>query len=251
MGSLSCRSVLTQLSPFHDGELPLDEEIAVAAHLRSCAACAAEARAIEGLGEALRATCRRGQLSWKEAVTLQATVVSRFRAERDETIASRIGRVLDDTQRLWAGLGAATVTALCILAFLTTLQLVSVDRKDSLAGILSAMASPGSNQNPVRLSVDERIRLPRLHPEGVMPAILVQPVAHDQEDLVVALATIITREGRLSGLEVLMPQDHNRRVVLEALPTVSLTRFEPASLAGSPVAVNMVWLLAHTTVRGS
>jgi hypothetical protein len=27
-------------------------------------------------------------------------------------------------------------------------------------------------------------------------------------------------------------------------------RFHPASRRGSPVAVNLVWLLTHTTVRG-
>jgi len=31
---------------------------------------------------------------------------------------------------------------------------------------------------------------------------------------------------------------------------VSRARFEPATRKGMPVAVNMVWLVAHTTVRG-
>ena len=31
---------------------------------------------------------------------------------------------------------------------------------------------------------------------------------------------------------------------------MSRARFEPATRKGLPVAVNMVWLVAHTTVRG-
>jgi hypothetical protein len=31
---------------------------------------------------------------------------------------------------------------------------------------------------------------------------------------------------------------------------VSKTRFEPVMKEGAPVAVNMVWFVAHTTVRG-
>ena len=35
------------------------------------------------------------------------------------------------------------------------------------------------------------------------------------------------------------------------LGAMSQARFEPARVAGLPVAVNMVWLVAHTTVRGT
>jgi hypothetical protein len=35
------------------------------------------------------------------------------------------------------------------------------------------------------------------------------------------------------------------------MDAVSRARFEPALFDGSPVAVNMIWLVAHTTVRAS
>jgi hypothetical protein len=35
------------------------------------------------------------------------------------------------------------------------------------------------------------------------------------------------------------------------LGAMSQARFEPARVAGLPIAVNMVWLVAHTTVRGT
>jgi hypothetical protein len=40
------------------------------------------------------------------------------------------------------------------------------------------------------------------------------------------------------------------RVVENLMDAISRARFEPAQKAGLPVAVNMVWLVAHTTVRG-
>lgn len=47
-----------------------------------------------------------------------------------------------------------------------------------------------------------------------------------------------------------MAGGHGEEVMLSLLDVAAAVRFEPASFAGVPVAVNMVWLLAHTTVRG-
>jgi hypothetical protein len=35
------------------------------------------------------------------------------------------------------------------------------------------------------------------------------------------------------------------------LGAMAQARFEPARVAGLPIAVNMVWLVTHTTVRGT
>jgi hypothetical protein len=47
------------------------------------------------------------------------------------------------------------------------------------------------------------------------------------------------------------PDAEAAKVVANLLDAVSHARFEPASVAGLPVAVNMVWMVAHTTVRGT
>ncbi|MBM3769696.1 MAG: hypothetical protein FJW27_00100 [Acidimicrobiia bacterium] len=47
------------------------------------------------------------------------------------------------------------------------------------------------------------------------------------------------------------PDAEEARGVANLLDAVSRARFEPASVAGLPVAVNMVWMVAHTTVRGT
>jgi hypothetical protein len=69
-----------------------------------------------------------------------------------------------------------------------------------------------------------------------------------KEDVVLPLSVIITREGRVLDVSVL-GDDHGRDFsnVLDAL---SRTRLQPAQAGGAPVAVSLVWLLAHTTVRG-
>jgi len=40
------------------------------------------------------------------------------------------------------------------------------------------------------------------------------------------------------------------RAVQTMIGAMSQARFEPARVAGLPIAVNMVWLMTHTTVRG-
>ena len=68
-------------------------------------------------------------------------------------------------------------------------------------------------------------------------------------DLVLPLSAIVTREGRVSGLE-LLSNDHDRREVGDWSTRISRGRLEPAQSAAIPVAVNLVWLVAHTTVKG-
>ncbi len=88
-----------------------------------------------------------------------------------------------------------------------------------------------------------------------MPAMLVSrrpgdSGGYEAREQDVALAAVVTREGTIAGLEVLLADGHDAEVMLSLLDVAAAVRFEPASFAGSPVAVNMVWLFAHTTVRG-
>ena len=63
------------------------------------------------------------------------------------------------------------------------------------------------------------------------------------------LSAVVTREGRVSGLE-LLSNDHDLQEVNDLVTALSRGRLEPAQSDGSPVAVNLVWLVAHTTVKG-
>jgi len=129
---------------------------------------------------------------------------------------------------------------------LSMLHFASPERQDSLAAVIAVMAAPsGSDLNPARL--DGRIQAPSVPENGLVYATLERSVMDG--DLVVPLSAIVTREGRVSGLELLNKWQDGREVttIVEAL---SRGRLEPAQFGGSPVAVNLVWLVAHTTVKG-
>jgi hypothetical protein len=80
------------------------------------------------------------------------------------------------------------------------------------------------------------------------------------EEAVFALAAIVTREGRISDYELLHTvREGSRRgkaasssdEVNAMLDTVMQSRFAPAQTPEGAVAVNVVWLLARTTVKAS
>jgi hypothetical protein len=151
---------------------------------------------------------------------------------------------------VYAGLGAAAATVMCVLSMVGMMRFASKERPDSLAAIVSILANPGSNANPV--AIDARVQMPR-----ALDGALVDP-ASAQEDAVFALAAVVTREGTLANgtiadLQTLRrsgPDGVAQAKAIEALMNaMSRARFEPAQMAGLPVAVNMVWLVAHTTVR--
>ena len=112
--------------------------------------------------------------------------------------------------------------------------------------MIAVMAAPsGSDLNPARL--DGRIQAPSVPENGVVYATLERSILDG--DLVVPLSAIVTREGRVSGLELLNKMQ-DRREVTDIVEALSRGRLEPAQFGGSPVAVNLVWLVAHTTVKG-
>jgi hypothetical protein len=75
------------------------------------------------------------------------------------------------------------------------------------------------------------------------------------DEAVATLAAVITREGTVSNVE-LLALDEGRlpsgdaAELLSTLDMAATARFEPAHNGTHPVAVNMVWLLTRTTVRG-
>lgn len=247
MDRLICAEARRHLAEFYDRELVLDEQIAVEAHLTRCASCAGAAGELRSIGDALRSGAAGAPLSRDEVAGLEATVVGRITAERDHSVAARVGRMFEDMHLVWAALAATAATTVCMLLMVGLTSFAPAERADSLSGIMAALASPGSNANPVR--PDGHVRLPRVAPDAIMPTILVDEVPSDEE-LVFALAAVVTREGRVVGLEVLLANEDDRRVVTGLLHAASAARFEPARFAGAPVAVNMIWVVTHTTVRG-
>jgi anti-sigma factor RsiW len=244
MTLLSCAAVRRRLAAFYDRELPVQELIAVEHHMAQCPPCARELRVLRSVGDALRiASAPAPPDDW---TGLQPSVISRMRAEAHESWAARAQRLFEDMHLVWIGLASTAATFICGAIVLSMLHFASPERHDSLAGVIAVMAAPlGSDLNPARL--DTGIRVPSVPGDGLMEATLTHAVSDD--DLVLPLSVIVTREGRVSGVSVLS-NDHDQREVTSILDAISRARLEPAQFGGSPVAVNLVWLLAHTTVKG-
>ena len=243
MTLLTCAAVRRRLQAFYDREMAVGELISVEGHLHDCPPCARDLRDIQDIGDALRlATAPPPSDDW---TGLRSSVVSRMRAEAHESWPARTGRAFDDLHLLWIGLASTVATIVCGGAVLSMLHFASPERQDSLAAVIAVMAAPsGSDLNPARL--DGRIRVPSVPENGIVYATLESSTM--EGDLVLPLSAIVTREGRVSGLE-LLNKGQDLREVMDFVDALSRGRLEPAQFGGSPVAVNLVWLVAHTTVR--
>ena len=62
-----------------------------------------------------------------------------------------------------------------------------------------------------------------------------------------AMSAVITREGKISGVEVL-GDGRDRRQVAQLVNEISRGRHEPARYGTDPIAVNLVWWVEHMTV---
>lgn len=243
-----CHTVREQLEAFHDGELPGEELLRVRSHLDECVGCACELADLVRLRHVLRdvPALTRGQGQdapggWTGAVLEQV------RVERALSWHTWLLNVFDDMHLVWPALGATCAVLVCLLASAEVMQATNEQRPDSLAGIIDYLASPGSNGNPARL--DSFTMVPRRQASTED-----WPIA--SEDAVLALSAVVTREGRIQNIEMLAAEQARAlkvrpEVVLAMIDAASRAQFEPARAGGAPIAVSMVWLLAHTTVVGS
>jgi Putative zinc-finger len=245
MRHMVCGSVNRVLEAYHDGELPVEQQIVVETHLAECYLCAAEAKSLRELRDALRATAdvTSSELVDASLHSITAEVISRVKAERHESLPARIGRMFEDLHLVWAGVAATTATVTCAAIVAGVLYFAPAERGDSLAGVISALAAPGSDRNPMML--DNRINLPRFELQPTMPTM--PEVKGASPDVALMVSGVVTQDGRIvfpSLLSSPYSTADDQRLIL----AVSGARFEPATREGAPVAVNFVWLLERTTV---
>jgi len=252
MHAMSCDDVQSQLEEFHDDELSIEQRVALQGHLRDCVTCSLAAAELEELRDSLReATFYVPGRGAPGVEQLSQQVVSRLRAEEALSFTSEMRARFQDMHLVWAALGATAATLICLIGSLSVLYAANQERPDSLAGLISFLANPGSNENPMRL--DTRMLAPRSRPD-LDPFMPLPPMPVD--DAVLALSAVVTREGRVRNLE-LLDQERARGmkvrpdVLLAMLEAAAQVEFEPAKgSSGDPVAVSMVWVLANTTVKG-
>jgi hypothetical protein len=243
MTLLTCAAVRRRLPAFYDRELPISDQIAVESHVSGCPPCSSELNLLREVGAALRLAAPPGPAD--DWTGLQSGVIGRMRAEAHESWTARVSRTFDDMHLVWIGLASAAAAIVCGVIALSAIHFASPEREDSLAAMIAVISAPsGSDLNPVRN--DLFLQVPTVPERGAIEVMLAQPITHDE--LVLALNAVVTQDGRVSGVSVLNTEPHQRDFS-PILNVLSHARLEPGRLGASPVAVNLVWLLAHTTVK--
>lgn len=250
---LGCDAAREMLQPFVDLELAMAEQVELEAHLRWCETCAARVQDLRLIGAALRvggaAPPVHAEDTWAMA-SIQSEVLTRIRTERDQSLPVRFREVFADMHFFWPALGATAALVGCLFAVTSVNRVVRAELPYSMADRITTLANPGSDRNPLQL--DMLMLAPRPLTEG--PPL--ESMA--EEEAVFALAAIVTREGRISDYELLHAVRGSRGQATSSqdevnalLSAVKKSRFAPAQTPEGVVAVNVVWLLARTTVRAS
>lgn len=247
MKQLTCAQGLRRLSAFHDRELSIEEQIAVEGHLHDCRECEAEAACLEQLGDVLRSQAAGlAQACFDDLDGLETGVISRMKAEREESLPSRFGRLFEDLHFVYAGLGAAGATLACLLIMFGMMRFGAHARPDSLAALVEVLAAPASD-GAAALSGD-----------GGMTLLNGQPGTVDdgqRSDAVFALSAVVTHQGRIRSLDVLhrggtRSNPQAREEILNLMDSIMETQFQPGlSADGQPVYAATLWRM-HVTVRG-
>ncbi len=244
MTGLTCTAVRRRLAEFHDGELPVQNRIAIQGHLNACDTCLDELRGYEHVAAALRLAAAPGPAD--DWTGLRPGVIGRMRAEANEAWLARMGRMFDDMHLVWIGLASTAATFLCGTIVLGMLHYASPEREDSLRALITVMAAPsGSNLNPASMG-GLMIQAPSVPEDGIVRSSLERSGA--QGELMLAFAAVITREGNISGLEAL-GEGRDRLQVAQLVNEISRGRLEPARYGTDPIAVNLVWVVEHLTVK--
>jgi hypothetical protein len=242
MKPLSCVATRRRLSAFHDGELPVADQVAVDGHVRRCPACSEELAAVGRVGDVLRASSAAAAVSHgADLDDLETDIMSRLSAEREESVSAQVSRACQDMRLGFAALGSTAATLVSMLLVIGIFYFAPrSERPDSLAGMMETLGAPA-------IGMDSRILSPRSSDSGALLEGLIS-----EEDEVFALAAVVTRNGRVANLEYLSDQssDSDRARATRLLDEIARARFEPARMDGAAVAVKTVLVLAHTTVRG-
>ena len=252
---LDCRAARELLGAFVDSELPVADQVAVESHLRWCDVCTKRVEHIQAVGVSLRVvSCAMRAPDRDRAVaSLSSDLLTRIRAEREQSLGSQLRGQFADMRLLWPAVGASLALVACLGVAAAVVSETMPERPDSLAGMIQLLANPGSDGNPLRLDEATTV-LPRALSGAALDEV-------PGDEAVFALSAVVTRDGRVENYEVLLSERasvrrHDAAVetgdVSSVVNAVKQSRFAPAQgIDGEPVAVNVVWVLARTTVKAS
>ena len=144
-----------RLEAFYDGELSIDERVAIQQHLGDCAACSAAAGELVDIGATLRDLAAVVTEEHRvEEFRMSADVIERLNVEEPFSIRAQVAEWFQDMHLVWAGLGASVATAICVIGSASVLHAANQERPNSMARVIAVLASPGSNDNPMRLNYE-------------------------------------------------------------------------------------------------
>jgi hypothetical protein len=243
MKGLLCAYVFRQLAAFHDGELSVEQQIAVESHLQECSRCAAEVQRLQSISDALRCQAAGlAQESFADIEGLRAGVISRMKAEREESLPSQIGRLFEDLHLVYAVLGAAGATLACLVVMFGMMHFGAQERPDSLAALVEVLAAPAASSNIVS--------------EGRLVTTIQPGALRDDgpgSDAVFALSSVVTDQGRLRTLDSgqvdsqSLSGEQAREQILNLMDTIIETQFQPNLIDGLPLSAT-AWRF-HVTVH--
>ena len=226
---LGCETAREMLEAFIDDELAMADQVAVESHLRWCRTCGARVEDMRLIGASLRVGALGPSHKPEEVRALsavQAGVLSRIGAERDQSFGVWVREAFADMRFFWPALGASAAVIACLCTAVGVLHAANGE-SDSMAGVMESTANAS------------RIRTGWVL-EGV-----------PEEEAVFALASIVTRGRRIADYKMLLLERASVRRrdgsaltadVAGLLDAVRQSRFSPSEESGRAVAVDMVWL---------
>jgi hypothetical protein len=237
-----CVDVREHLEAFYDGELPIERRVAIQNHLGECVTCNLAAQELITLGASIREfAAQLADRTAHEPMRMTSRVIERLRVEEQFSVRAQVIALFQDMHLVWAGLGATVATMICVIGSASVLHAANQQQPGSFANVISILASPGSNENPLRLNYE------MMAPQVVAAT----PLEMSAEDGEYALSAVVSREGRIQGIEVINPsRNGGHRAVNAMLHDAYRVQFAPAIARGDAVAVSMVWFVANTTVKG-
>jgi hypothetical protein len=267
---VGCEYAREHLDAFVDGELSVDEQVAVESHLRWCRTCGARVEDVQLIGDSIRLGSQAPGADDEEARTvshLQSSVLIRVRTEEALSFGTRFREMFTDMRLLWPALGATSAVTVGLALALSVLHSTTLERPESLATMIDTLSNPGGERNPLMPGNSARrdrlfdryvdsdraggISMPRAADDGALFGII------PEQDATFAVAAVVSREGRIANYELLNSERSGRQargnhaIDVEMLDAaLRQSRFAPAQTpVGRAVAVNMVWLIVMTTVQ--
>jgi hypothetical protein len=263
MGCLAAREML---EAFIDGELPTGDQVVLEGHLRWCATCRARVEDMQLIGASIRLRAAAHERDAADVratlATMQSDVLTRVRAERDQSFPVQFRGLFDDMRFMWPALGATAALLACLFSSMVVYRATRGGDPESMANAIDTLAKAAAERRPMLqlqplssyypVQLDDSILAPRVLDAG--PALY----AIGEDEAVFAVSAVVTREGRVAAYELLpsgraartrRPTRHAAQVDA-VLDSVQHSRFEPAQGAGGgAVTVRVVWVLARTTVK--